>query len=181
MNNNLFSFDQSIKENVKKSGYPVGIHENNVIADAAYNDEYDCLDITYENPKNNYTFRDRIFNPTVNVPAWTTVEEALRKTQSKIKHIMRRFMSDEECTFNASSWKEMCDIAAEKLLEHSVDKEFDLKLIFDKNFAYPKIGLPPFIRVEGEPKLAYSKWEQTNALLPEETGEPTSAEGGDLF
>jgi hypothetical protein len=75
----------------------------------------------------------------------------------------------------------MCAIVADKLMQHSQNVTFDLKFIFDKNFAYPKIGLPPFIRVEGEPELKYSKWETQNALLPAAVETEPSAEGGDLF
>jgi len=178
-----FSFNKEIQDTVKKQPYSVEIHSNNIITSAKYVEEYDCLDITYENPSKGYIYRDRTFNPTKSIPEWTTAEKELMKVQVKFKHVMRRFMSEEETMFEANTWKEMCEIVAEKLIEKSQGIEFDLKLIFDKNFEYPSLGLPRFIRVEGEQPLQYSKWEKENRLLPEidTNAEVSAPSSSDIF
>ena len=109
MTNFNFSINQEVKENVNKQLYPVDIHENNYITAAEYNEEHDCLDITIENE--NYKYRERMFNPTKNISGltWTTPEKEIAKFLSRIKHFLKRFMTEEEASFSASTFREMCE------------------------------------------------------------------------
>ena len=121
MTNFNFSINQEVKENVNKQLYPVDIHENNYITAAEYNEEYDCLDITIENE--NYKYRERMFNPTKNISGltWTTPEKEIAKFLSRIKHFLKRFMTEEEASFNAESFREMCEKTSELLMIHAIE------------------------------------------------------------
>lgn len=160
-----FSLNEEIKEQAGGKLYPVEIVSGNYIKSVEFVDQYESIDITFYNPENGYEFRDRIFKPDEN-PQFGTAEEALLKVQRKLKHILNRFMSNEESSFNAISWKDLALKFCTKLTEKSKDVPFDLKLIWNKDFTFPAIGLVPFMKVETDERpLTYSKWEKENRLI----------------
>ena len=180
MSNTNFSFE-GVKEITGKRLYQVGINtESNYISKAEYNEQYDSLDITFENDSNSY--RERIFNPTKNVPEWTTADKELKKTQRRIMHILLRFMPlDDAQNIKGTNWKEMCENVSSILLEKSHGKHFELKFIFDKKFEYPELGAIPFIRIEGDKPLNYTDWENKNRMLVESNTKPETTEEDDIF
>jgi len=177
-----FSITKETKENTSKGLYPVKIHEGgNFITGAEYNEEFDCLDITFEN--DSYKHRERMFNPTKNVPTWTTPEKQLAAFQSRIAHYLRRFMDiNEQNQIEGNTFQEMCQNVAIALKENATGKPFSLKLVYDKAFQYPRIpNLGRVIAVEGEEPLSYSKWEKENVLLPEVSSAPSNTDASELF
>ena len=179
-----FSITKETKETTSKGLYPVQIHENNnYISGAEYNEEFDCLDITFENDR--YKHRERMFNPTKSVPQWTTPEKQLATFQSRIAHYLNRFMViDDTNKIEGNTFKEMCENIAEALKIHAIDtgKTFSLKLIYDKGFQYPRVpNTGPVIAVEGDKPLFYSKWEKENVLLPEVSSTPSNSDAVELF
>lgn len=184
MSNLSFSINKQTKETTGKGLYPVKIHGyDNKITAAEYNDEFDCLDLTIEN--DSYKFRERMFNPTKNIPSWSTPEKQLANFLQRIAHILRRFMTKEEAQFNESNFIDMCKKVASLLQVHAIENEkpFAIKFIYDKGFQYPKIPQTGrVIAVEGEEPLSYSKWEKENVLLPEVTSTPsTNTDTVELF
>jgi hypothetical protein len=162
-----FSLDSTIKEQTGGRIFPVGIIGGNIVKDAAYVSEYEAIDVIFYNVENEYEYRERIFKPSENSP-YNTPEEELLKTQRKLKHILNRFMSDEESAIVAISWKDLALKFVDKLLEKSKDVEVELKFIWNKNFEFPSLGNIRFIRTADEDALFYSKWEKENRLtVPE--------------
>lgn len=182
MSNLSFSIDSNVKETTNKSLFPVRIHDKCYITAAGYNEEFDCLDITIESDE--YKFRERMFNPLKNVPNWTTPEKELANFQSRIKHFLKRFMSEETSSISADSFREMCEKVAELLQIHAIETKqlISVKFVFDKAFKYPQLPKNPrFLAADGEPALEYSNWEKTNQLMPETTSAIAEAKGEDLF
>lgn len=166
-----FSFTDQTRESLTKEPYEVGIHSGNVITSAEYVEEYDAIDITFENPTKNWRYRDRLFNPVKgNTPDWTTPEKQLAQFQAKIKHILCRFIPEEQCRFSATTFKEMADKVIEILQAHAIDPkvEFILKMYFDKSFEYPELARNRFMALPTEAPLSFSKWEKENRLISEE-------------
>lgn len=168
-----FSFTDKTRDIIAKAPYPVGIHTGNIITNAEYvrEEKFEALDITFENPAKGYTFRERLFNPTVNVPSWSTAENELIKFQSRTKHILRRFVAEEMCLFTANSFQEMCENIIAILEKFAIEPKttFSLKVYWDKNFEYPEIpSKGRFMATEGEPELIFTKWDKTNRLLEEQ-------------
>lgn len=179
-----FSITKETKETTGKGIYPVKIHENdNYISNVEYNEEFDCLDITFENE--NYKHRERMFNPIKNVPTWTTPEKQLAAFQSRIVHFLNKFMViDDTNKIEGNTFKEMCENIAAALKTHAIDtgKKFSLKLVYDKAFQYPRIpSVGNVIATEKDAPLSYSKWEKENVLLPEVSSVPSNTDETELF
>jgi hypothetical protein len=173
-----FGFTQETKEFATGSAFPVGIHANTIITNATYNEEHDSLDITFENPVNGYTKTERIFNPIKDgreIPEWTSIEKEIGKTQGKVKHILKRFLSEEETLFEANSFKQMAEVVSELLQDAITNKtKFSLKLVFDKNLQYTELAKGRFMATDNEEPLAFTKWERENRMIVDEpvnTGE----------
>lgn len=184
MSNLSFSINEQTKETTGKGLYPVKIHDyDNKITAAEYNEEFDCLDITIEN--DNYKFRERMFNPTKNIPSWSTPEKQLSNFLQRIAHLLRRFMTKDEAQFDEANYIDMCKKVASLLQTHAINtgKTFAIKFIYDKAFQYPKIPQTGrVIAIEGDEPLSYSKWEKENVLLPEISVAPTnSLDASELF
>ncbi len=181
MSNLSFSIDSSVKETTNKSLFPVRIHDGCYITSAGYNEEYDCLDIVIESDE--YKYRERMFNPLKNVPTWTTPEKELANFQSRIKHFLKRFMTEEQASIVADNYREMCEKAAGLLQTFAIDTKqlISVKFVYDKAFKYPQLPKNPrFLAAEGEPALEYTNWEKTNQLITEKS-EPTELKGEDIF
>lgn len=169
-----------VKEKAGKSLYPSEIVTENELTSAEYISENDALDLTFEN--NDYKYRERFFNPTSKVPEWTTAEKETQKTQRRLMHILRRFMTQDEAqSLGGETWKEFCENVASNLMEKASGKTFDLKFVFDKKFEYPELGSFPFIRVEGEKELFYTDWEKKNRLLQVATTGSDAISNEDIF
>lgn len=181
MSNLNFSIDSSVKETTNKSLFPVKIHDKCYITSAGYNEEYDCLDITIES--DDYKYRERMFNPLKNVPTWTTSEKELATFQSRIKHFLKRFMTEEQASITADNFREMCEKAADLLQIYAIDTKqlITVKFVYDKAFKYPQLPKNPrFLAAEGEPALEYTNWEKSKQLL-DTTSEPATADTEDIF
>ena len=165
-----FSLSADIKEQQGGKIYPIEIIGGNYVKSAEFVDQYEAIDIIFYNPEYGYEYRERIFKPS-ETPMFGTPEEELLRTQRKLKHILNRFMSDEESSYNAISWKDLALKFCAKLMDKSKDVSFELKFIFNKDMTFPALGNVPFMRTEGEERqLAYSKWEKENRLIkPVET------------
>jgi len=181
MSNLNFSIDSSVKETTNKSLFPVRIHDKCFITSAGYNEEYDCLDIAIESDE--YKYRERMFNPLKNVPTWTTSEKELATFQSRIKHFLKRFMTEEQSSITADNFREMCEKAADLLQIYAIDTKqlITVKFVYDKAFKYPQLPKNPrFLAAEGEPALEYTNWEKSKQLL-DTTSEPATADTEDIF
>ncbi len=181
MSNLNFSIDSSVKETTNKSLFPVRIHDKCFITSAGYNEEYDCLDIAIESDE--YKYRERMFNPLKNVPTWTTSEKELATFQSRIKHFLKRFMTEEQASITADNFREMCEKAADLLQIYAIDTKqlITVKFVYDKAFKYPQLPKNPrFLAAEGEPALEYTNWEKSKQLL-DTTSEPAAADTEDIF
>ncbi len=181
MSNLNFSIDSSVKETTNKSLFPVRIHDKCFITSACYNEEYDCLDIAIESDE--YKYRERMFNPLKNVPTWTTSEKELATFQSRIKHFLKRFMTEEQASITADNFREMCEKAADLLQIYAIDTKqlITVKFVYDKAFKYPQLPKNPrFLAAEGEPALEYTNWEKSKQLL-DTTSEPATADTEDIF
>jgi len=181
MSNLNFSIDSSVKETTNKSLFPVRIHYKCFITSAGYNEEYDCLDIAIESDE--YKYRERMFNPLKNVPTWTTSEKELATFQSRIKHFLKRFMTEEQSSITADNFREMCEKAADLLQIYAIDTKqlITVKFVYDKAFKYPQLPKNPrFLAAEGEPALEYTNWEKSKQLL-DTTSEPATADTEDIF
>ena len=181
MSNLNFSIDSSVKETTNKSLFPVRIHDKCFITSAGYNEEYDCLDIAIESDE--YKYRERMFNPLKNVPTWTTSEKELATFQSRIKHFLKRFMTEEQSSITADNFREMCEKAADLLQIYAIDTKqlITVKFVYDKAFKYPQLPKNPrFLAAEGEPALEYTNWEKSKQLL-DTTSEPAAADTEDIF
>jgi hypothetical protein len=181
MSNLNFSIDSSVKETTNKSLFPVRIHDKCFITSAGYNEEYDCLDIAIESDE--YKYRERMFNPLKNVPTWTTSEKELATFQSRIKHFLKRFMTEEQASITADNFREMCEKAADLLQIYAIDTKqlITVKFVYDKAFKYPQLPKNPrFLAAEGEPALEYTNWEKSKQLL-DTTSEPATADTEDIF
>lgn len=160
-----FSFDESTKEFLG-SPYKVGIFDRNIITNvevvspetgSAY------IDLFIENLTHGYTMRERIFALNDEVPSWTTPEKELSKLKAKIKHIMARFVPEEEQVFAASSFLDMCKQVKERLDKYAVQPktEFSLKTVYDKNFQFVVLpSYPPFFASPNDEPLTYSEKER---------------------
>lgn len=182
MSNLNFSIDSNVKETTNKSLFPVRIHEKCYITSANYNEEHDCLDIAIESDE--YKYRERMFNPLKNVPTWTTPEKELATFQSRIKHFLKRFMTEEQASISAENFREMCEKTAELLQIHAIDtkKNISVKFVYDKAFKYPQLPKNPrFLATEDEPALEYTNWEKQNQLMPAETSATNAEKGEDIF
>jgi len=183
MSNLSFNINTNTKTTLGKSNYPVKIHESgNYISKVEYNEQYDALDIIIESE--DYKFQDRNFNPLKNVGSWTTPEKALAEFQSKIASYLWQFMSKEEATINADNFQDFCTKAIELLTKYAVEPkvEFALKLVYDKNFEFPKLPKGRFLSTSNlENPLSYSRWEKENKLLPEAHEVSTSTTEEELF
>ena len=181
MSNLNFSIDSSVKETTNKSLFPVRIHDKCFFTSAGYNEEYDCLDIAIESDE--YKYRERMFNPLKNVPTWTTSEKELATFQSRIKHFLKRFMTEEQASITADNFREMCEKAADLLQIYAIDTKqlITVKFVYDKAFKYPQLPKNPrFLAAEGEPALEYTNWEKSKQLL-DTTSEPATADTEDIF
>lgn len=181
MSNLNFSIDSSVKETTNKSLFPVRIHDKCFITSAGYNEEYDCLDIAIESDE--YKYRERMFNPLKNVPTWTTSEKELATFQSRIKHFLKRFMTEEQASITADNFREMCEKAADLLQIYAIDTKqlITVKFVYDKAFKYPQLPKNPrFLAAEGEPALEYTNWEKSKQLL-DTTSEPATVDTEDIF
>ncbi|HQJ56207.1 MAG TPA: hypothetical protein PLH46_01065 [Caldisericia bacterium] len=181
MSNLNFSIDSSVKETTNKSLFPVRMHDKCFITSAGYNEEYDCLDIAIESDE--YKYRERMFNPLKNVPTWTTSEKELATFQSRIKHFLKRFMTEEQASITADNFREMCEKAADLLQIYAIDTKqlITVKFVYDKAFKYPQLPKNPrFLAAEGEPALEYTNWEKSKQLL-DTTSEPATADTEDIF
>ena len=181
MSNLNFSIDSSVKETTNKSLFPVRIHDKCFITSAGYNEEYDCLDIAIESDE--YKYRERMFNPLKNVPTWTTSEKELATFQSRIKHFLKRFMTEEQASITADNFREMCEKAADLLQIYAIDTKqlITVKFVYDKAFKYPQLPKNPrFLAAEGEPALEYTNWEKSKQLL-DTTSEPAATDTEDIF
>lgn len=181
MSNLNFSIDSSVKETTNKSLFPVRIHDKCFITSAGYNEEYDCLDIAIESDE--YKYRERMFNPLKNVPTWTTSEKELATFQSRIKHFLKRFMTEEQASITADNFREMCEKAADLLQIYAIDTKqlITVKFVYDKAFKYPQLPKNPrFLAAEGEPALEYTNWEKSKQLL-DTTSEHAVADTEDIF
>ena len=181
MSNLNFSIESSVKETTNKSLFPVRMHDKCFITSAGYNEEYDCLDIAIESDE--YKYRERMFNPLKNVPTWTTSEKELATFQSRIKHFLKRFMTEEQASITADNFREMCEKAADLLQIYAIDTKqlITVKFVYDKAFKYPQLPKNPrFLAAEGEPALEYTNWEKSKQLL-DTTSEPATADTEDIF
>ena len=181
MSNLNFSIESSVKETTNKSLFPVRMHDKCFITSAGYNEEYDCLDIAIDSDE--YKYRERMFNPLKNVPTWTTSEKELATFQSRIKHFLKRFMTEEQASITADNFREMCEKAADLLQIYAIDTKqlITVKFVYDKAFKYPQLPKNPrFLAAEGEPALEYTNWEKSKQLL-DTTSEPATADTEDIF
>ena len=181
MSNLNFSIDSSVKETTNKSLFPVRMHDKCFITSAGYNEEYDCLDIAIESDE--YKYRERMFNPLKSVPTWTTSEKELATFQSRIKHFLKRFMTEEQASITADNFREMCEKAADLLQIYAIDTKqlITVKFVYDKAFKYPQLPKNHrFLAAEGEPALEYTNWEKSKQLL-DTTSEPATADTEDIF
>lgn len=178
-----FGFNENTKEFANSTPYNVGIHTGNIITKAEYTktDTYEALDIVYENLNKGFTKLDRMFTPvssTGEYPEYTSAEKELSKFQGKVKHILKRFLTEDQIKFEANSFKDMAEQVSALLQEHAIapKKEFDLKIIYDKNLQYPEVAKGRFMRVEGEDELVFTPWEKTNRLIVEEVASQETAD-----
>lgn len=169
---NNFSFDTETREFLSNS-YPVGIFDDNIITAVEVGKPEDgsaYLDITFENVKKGYTLRERIF-AVDRVPDWSTEEKEINKLKAKIKHIMARFVPEDQMIFEAHGFIDMCEKVKERLDQFAVAAKARVSLIteYDRNFTYVvlKSKYPPFLANENDKPLAYSEAERRRNF-PEE-------------
>ena len=167
-----FGLNQQTKEFATSSAFPVGIHPNTIITKALYNEEYDSLDIVFENLTNGYSKTERIFNPIKDgkdIPEWTSPEKEIGKVQGKIKHILKRFLSEDDIAFEADSFKQLAEVVVD-VLQPTIENQtkFNLKLIFDKNLQYTELAKGRFMATHDEEPLSFTKWERENRMIVDE-------------
>lgn len=179
-----FSFTTDTKESLKKDPYEVGIHSGNIITEVSYNEQYDAIDIVFENPENNWTIRERMFNPLKgDVPEWTTPERELALFKARIKHILKRFVPEEQCLFSANSFREMAVKVAAILKEYAIDTkaEVSIKVHWDKNFKFPELAKNKFLANDRDPELKFSTWELNNRMISDEVSDEVGSAEEEIF
>ena len=171
----MFQFDEKTRE-FSNLPYPIAITPGNVITSVEVSEtEFGVkfLDITIENPANGYKMRERIFE-IGDIPEWTTLDKEVGKLKGKIKHIMARFVPEEEQIFTAGSFKEIAAVVKGLLDKYAVETQtpFSVITVWDNNFAFPILRkYPPFMATENDPPLAYSETEKKRNFTEEETTE----------
>jgi hypothetical protein len=182
-----FNFDSNTKEFLN-SRFPIEIISDVSITETEVgvtDKGLAFLDITFEHPKG-YRHRERIFDPTNNVPHWTTPEKEVEKTKARLKHIIGRFVPEEEQVFSATSFSEMCKQIAGLLTTHAIEtnKKVTAKFVYDRNYQFPEFPRGgAFLAAEGEDALEYTPRE-IEKNFPEQLEkdvEDTSSEESTLF